>query len=168
MRPSPGAKIVRLLLCMCIAVFLANSVVEGAQASERTGDQEARTAKRVKLVEVGHLELSKEEGSAITERGRATGTYNAPVTAAFTIHPKSVTVVVTLYPTGGSITGTAIANYKVANGIGYFGGYFKIGRGTGKYRHVSEVDGKPLGFSGTINRNSLKVEVKVNKGEINV
>jgi hypothetical protein len=153
---------------MGVTIFLITAVAVTAQASGTNGSPVAQAARRVKLVEVGHLELSKEEGSAITEHGKATGTYKAQVTAAFTIHPKSVTVFVRLSPGGGSITGTANANYKVVNGIGYFGGTFRLGRGTGKYRHASEVAGKPLSFSGTINRESLEVEVKLNNGELNL
>lgn len=160
----------RLLICICCATapFAAALAVPAARAAGTTSGPAASAAGRVELVEVGHLTLSKEEGSAIVEHGKATGTYDAPITAAFTTHPKSVTVLVTLYPKGGSITGTADANYTVVKGIGYFGGNFTVEHGTGKYRHVSEVDGKTLGFSGTINRTTLEAEVKVNRGEIDL
>jgi hypothetical protein len=168
MRHNLESMTFRLLICICMTALGASAIAVTAQASGRTGRSVAKAAKRVNLIEVAHLKLSKEEGSAIIEHGHATGTYNAPMTASFTTHPKSVTVVVTLHPRGGSITGTANANYKVVKGLGYFGGNFTVGRGTGKYRHVSEVNGKALGFSGIINRTTLEAEVKVNRGEINL
>jgi hypothetical protein len=167
MRHSMGSMPARLLVCIWMMTFIAAVVGVPAQASGRTVSPTVKAANRVDLMEVGHLRLSKEEGSEISERGQASGTYDAPVTAAFTIHPKSVTVVFTIYPRGGSIKGTAYANYKIVDSLGYFGGTFTLGRGTGKYRHASEVDGKALGFSGIINRNTFEVEVKA-KGEINL
>jgi hypothetical protein len=159
--------VARLMICICATALVATAVGVTAQASGTTGSPVAKATNRVDLVEVGHLKLSKEEGSAISERGQARGTYDAPVTASFTMRPKSVTVVFAIYPRGGSITGTAYANYKIVNSLGYFGGTFTLGHGTGKYSHISEVDGKPLGFSGIINRNTFEVEVKA-KGEVNL
>lgn len=148
-------------------VLFAGTATVDALASGRVGDPTAKNAGRVDLVEVARLKLSREEGSTVFERGEATGTWDASVTASFDIHPKSVQVAVTIYPRGGSITGTADASYEVVKNLGYFGGNFTVSRGTGKYGHVSEVDGKPFGFSGIINRDTFDVEVKVTKGEIN-
>lgn len=122
----------------------------------------AKDAKAVYLVEQARLKLATEHGATITERGRATGTYHAPVVAVFTIRPKSVTAHVTIYPTGGSITGSANANYKIVKNLGYFGGTFTLGRGTGKYAHVAEIKHKALGISGIINRLNFETEVKAN------
>ena len=111
----------------------------------------AKEARTVYLTERARLKLSSEKGATIVERGRATGTYHAPIVAVFTIRPKSVTAHVTIYPTGGSITGSANANYKIVKNLGYFGGTFTLGRGTGKFAHVAEINHKPLGISGVIN-----------------
>lgn len=167
MRRSLGPVPVRPMISICAPALAAAAVGLTAQASGTTGHPIAKEAKKVHLVENARLTLTSEEGSALTERGQATGTYNAPVTATFTIHPKSVTAVVTIFPRGGSITGTAHANYVVKNSLGYFGGTFMLGRGTGKYRHVSEINGTPLGISGTINRYSFATEVKAH-GEANL
>jgi hypothetical protein len=148
-------------------MLVATTIGITAQASGGTDKPTARVAKRVSLVETAHLKFSGENGSALSERGKATGTYNAPVTVTLTIHPKSVTAVVTIYPTGGSISGTANANYVVKGAYGYFGGTFTLRRGTGKYSHISEVNGKPLGFSGKIERTSFAMEVKAH-GEANL
>jgi hypothetical protein len=138
-----------------------------AQASGGTGAPAARAARRVSLVENAHLKLAGEHGSAIAERGEASGTYSAPVAVTLTIHPKSVTASVTIYPSGGSISGVASANYIVKGSYGYFGGTLTLSHGTGKFRHISEVNGKPLGFSGRINHDSFAMEVKAH-GEANV
>lgn len=149
---------------LCLAVLPA--VV--AQASMSKSSPIAKAARRVYLVETARLKPpSREEGSAITEHGEAKGTYNAPVTAAFTIHPKIVDVSVAFYPSGGSIRGYARANYKIVGKLAYFGGEFVLGRGTGKYSHASEVNHKALGFSGIINRDTYEAEVKA-KGELNL
>jgi hypothetical protein len=118
----------------------------------------------VDLIENANLKLISEEGAALVERGHATGTYNAPVTSTFTIHPKAVTATVTVYPHGGSITGVAQTNYVVQNSTGYFGGTFTITHGTGSFKGAS---GKSLGISGTINRYSFAITVKAH-GEVNL
>jgi hypothetical protein len=138
-----------------------------AQASGGAYAPTASAARRVSLVETAHLKFTAEHGSALAEQGQATGTYNAPVRVTLTIHPKSVTATVTIYPSGGSITGAASATYIVKGSTGYFGGTFTLGHGTGKFSHISEVNGKPLGISGRINRNSFAMEVKAH-GEANI
>jgi hypothetical protein len=151
-----------LTIVACILALVATTVWLSAPALGRTGRPTAKEAKTIDLVESASLELVHEEGSELTEHGHATGTYNAPVSATFTIHPKSVTALVTVYPRGGSITGTAHANYVVQNSYGYFGGAFTVTHGTGTYRHAS---GKALGFSGTINRYTFAATVKAH-GEV--
>jgi hypothetical protein len=145
---------------MCALALITAAFGLTAQASGTTGSPIAKEAKKVYLVEVAQLKLAREEGAALIERGHATGTYNAPVTTIFAIHPRSMTAVVTIFPRGGSITGTAHASYIVKGSTGYFGGTFTLGRGTGSYSHISEVNGKPLGISGTVNRYSFAMVVK--------
>jgi hypothetical protein len=160
MRRSPWPAPANLGIPICV---LALSVAAGgltASALGTVGPPRAKATKVVALVETAHLKLITEKGATLFERGEATGTYNAPITATFTIHPKSVTASVAIYPHGGSIVGTARADYIVKNSTGYFGGTLTLGRGTGSYGHISEVNGKPLGFSGTINRYSFEIEVK--------
>src|SRR5580693_3321945 len=129
-RHVPTASICALALAASIAGF-------ATRASGATGGPVGIQAKTVNLIENASLKLVNEEGAALIEHGQATGTYNAPVTAIFTIHPKAVSATVTVYPHGGSITGVALANYVVENSNGYFGGTFTITRGTGSFRHAS-------------------------------
>lgn len=166
MKRTQGNAVVGRSLAACGLVLAAAAIGIAPQAAGGT-EPAARAAKRVSLVETAHLKFTGEHGSALAERGQATGTYNAPVRVTLTIHPKSVTAAVTIYPSGGSISGTANANYVVKGSYGYFGGTFTLGRGTGRYSHISEVNGKPLGISGVINRLSFAMEVKAH-GEANL
>jgi hypothetical protein len=151
----------------CALALASVALGIAARAADGTGGALAKAARRVSLVETAHLKLTAERGAALVERGQAVGTYNAPVAVTLTIHPKSVTASVTIYPAGGSISGSANANYVIKNSVGYFGGTFTLGHGTGKFRHIAEVNGKPLGISGSINRFSFAMEVKAH-GEANV
>jgi hypothetical protein len=114
------------------------------------------------MQEHGRLRFVSERGSTLIERGTAYGTYTATMIVALSIHTKSVTATVTIYPRGGSITGSATASYKIVKNLGYFGGTLSLGRGSGRYSHIAEVGGKPLGVSGVINRYNFEVEVKAN------
>jgi hypothetical protein len=144
------------ILIGALALFASTGDIT-TRASGANAGPVGTTAKTVDLVENATLKLLSEEGAALVERGQATGTYDAPVTATFTIHPKAVTASVTVYPHGGSITGVAQADYVVRNSTGYFGGSLTITRGTGSFKGAS---GKALGISGTINRYSFAITVK--------
>lgn len=166
MKHSVGLIAIPFMGALCLVAIPV--VEQGAQASTLIRGPVAKTSRRVYLVETARLKPpSREEGSAITEHGKAKGTYTAPVTADFTIHPRIVDATVIFYISGGSIRGSAHANYKIVGKLAYFGGEFVLGRGTGKYSHASEVNHKPLGFSGIINRDTYEAEVKA-KGELNL
>lgn len=166
MRPSLRSILTRPVTLFSAAALAVLSLGVATSTSAARGPA-AKASKRVTFVESGRMKLVGEKGRSITERGRAAGTYNATMLSTFTIRSKSVTATVTIYPSGGSITGVANANYRVVKNLGYFEGTFTLGRGTGKFSHTSEVNGKPLAFSGVINRDTLEVEVKA-KGEANL
>jgi hypothetical protein len=161
--PIPARRTISLC-ALALALATTSAALLGVPASGRSR-LPARAARNVSLTERARLRFFSERGATLIERGTAYGTYNAPVVADLTIHSKSVTATVTIYPRGGSITGSANANYKIVKNLGYFGGTFNLGHGSGRYRHVSEVGHKPLGISGIINRYNFEVEVKAN-GEI--
>jgi hypothetical protein len=164
MRRSVGAIPVVLTFSVCALAFLASAAGPTTRALAAATGPKGVQAKMVDLIENANLKLISEEGAALVERGHATGTYNAPVTSTFTIHPKAVTATVTVYPHGGSITGVTQTNYVVQNSTGYFGGTFTITHGTGSFKGAS---GKSLGISGTINRYSFAITVKAH-GEVNL
>jgi hypothetical protein len=137
------------------AVLTAGAMGGVAWAHGPVLEPAGHAARTVSLSEIAHLETSKREipGSEISESGRAVGTYNAPVIAGLTIHAHSVTAIVTVYLKGGSITGTANANFKFVGEVGNFQGTLVVGHSTGTYRHATGH----LTFRGAINRNSLKM-----------
>jgi hypothetical protein len=155
---------VRPAVAMCAAVLAFVTAGLPVPASGAPGQAIAREARKEQLSENAQLKFTREDGSALVEYGPATGTYDAPVSTILTIHSSSVTATVTIFPKGGSITGTAQANYIVKGSVGYFGGNFTITHGTGSYRHVS---GRALGISGTINRETFAMTVKAH-GEISL
>lgn len=153
-----------LTISISALALLASIAWFSTGAAGAKGDPVGTQAKTVNLVENASLALVSEEGAALVEHGKATGTYDAPVTATFAIHPKAVTATVTVFPHGGSITGVAQASYIVQNSVGYFGGTFVITRGTGSFKHAS---GKALGISGTIDRYTFATTVKAH-GEVSL
>jgi hypothetical protein len=119
----------------------------------------ARQARRLSLVENAQLHLTNEGEATLNERGQATGTFDAPVTSRLKLSPGHVTGTFVVYPKGGSISGRAQARFVVRSSVGYYGGTLTITRGTGAYRHAS---GSNIGISGTINRLSFALTIKVN------
>jgi hypothetical protein len=166
MRRIIGSTTGGLVACGCAGTLLVAAVAMTAQASGTDGRPVARRARRVQFVEVAKLRFHGEKGAAVVDVGQASGTYDAPLTVEMTLHATYVSAVVTVYPRGGSITGTARANFKSVKNLLYFGGLFTLGRGTGKFRDISEIDGKALGFSGVLNHETYSGEVKAH-GEAN-
>ena len=167
MGPNNGSNAPRGLLAIVSMAGLVAAVIGlSAQAPGRTVRPIARQAKRVYFVEVAKLKFHAERGATVIDTGNATGTYRAPLTAEMRLHPTYVSAVVTIKPHGGTITGTAHASFVAVKNLLYFGGQFTLGRGTGRFRHISEVNGKPLGFSGVLNQETHAGEVKAH-GEAN-
>jgi hypothetical protein len=152
----------RRTISFCGLVLAAVAVALAASASGSDGNTTAHSARIIHMQEHGRLKFISERGSTLIERGTAYGTYTATMVADLTIRSKSVTATVTIYPRGGSITGSANTTYTIVKNLGYFGGTLSLGRGSGRYSHIAEVKHKPLGVSGVINRMNLEVEVKAN------
>jgi hypothetical protein len=153
----------RRTVSFCGFVLVAVAVALAASASGSDGSTTtAHSARIVHMQEHGRLKFISERGNTLIERGTAYGTYTATMVADLTIRSKSVTATVTIYPRGGSITGSANATYTIVKNLGYFGGTLNLGRGSGRYSHIAEVNHKPFGVSGVINRITLEVEVKAN------
>jgi hypothetical protein len=150
----------RRTVLFCGLAPAAAAAALAAPASGSDPSTMARPARVVHMQEHGRLKFISERGNTLIERGTAYGTYTATMVADLTVRSKSVTATVTIYPRGGSITGAANANYTIVKNLGYFGGTLSLGRGSGRYSHIAEVNHKPLGVSGVINRMNLEVEVK--------
>ncbi|HEY5193391.1 MAG TPA: hypothetical protein VIJ39_05900 [Solirubrobacteraceae bacterium] len=155
MERSLGLTTGRLLLVLACLMGLVAAVIglsaQAAGARSRGAAQEART---VSLSETAHMEASNEEidGAEISERGRATGTYNVPITAGLTMHPKYVAAIVNIFLKGGTITAIASANFTSSGSTISFHGTLKISHGTGTYRHAAGE----LQIRGAFNHLTLK------------
>ncbi len=139
-----------------LALVLASCAMP-APALGISGRPAAKYARTVSLSETAHMETSSKEipGSEVSESGRATGTYNVPVSAGVTIHAKHIAAVVNIFLKGGTITASADADFTESGSGGTFHGTLKITHGTGTYRHASGQ----LAFNGGFNRTSLKMWV---------
>ena len=109
-----------------------------------------------------HLHLTSKHGFTLNEQGYATGT----IAGTIYIHLKivsvnRVTAEVSIYPSGGSLTGYATASYHPSGSVATFNGTMYIARGTGRYSHAR---GSGLSFTGTIKRENDAITVHVSGG----
>jgi len=97
--------------------------------------------------------------SASNEQGPAAGTVKGTIYVHLKIVSTThVTAEVSIYPSGGSITGFGTASYHRGTSSADFSGSLSINRGTGSYSHAH---GSGLSFSGTIQRSNDAVTVRV-------
>jgi hypothetical protein len=109
-------------------------------------------ARTISLNENGRLHLTSKHGFTLNEEGSATGTIRGKIYLHLTIvSTNRVRAEVSIYPSGGSLTGYAAAAYHVAGATASFSGSMSIARGTGRYRHAHASG---LGFNGTIKRSN--------------
>lgn len=142
-------------------VALATSACAGAAvaAAAKVRSPLASAARSVSLNESGRLHLTSKQGFTLNEQGTASGT----ITGTIYIHlhltsTSKVTAEVSIYPSGGSLSGSGSAAYRVEGGVAAFTGTLAITRGTGKYAHARASG---LRFTGTIERRSDAVSVRV-------
>jgi hypothetical protein len=119
----------------------------------------AHLARSVTLNESGRLHLTSKQGFTLNEQGSATGT----ITGTIYIHlhltsTSKVTAEVSIYPSGGSLSGSGSAAYRVEGGVAAFTGTLAITRGSGKYAHARASG---LRFTGTIQRRGDAVAVRL-------
>lgn len=154
-----------LLAAVGCAIGLAN-VGGFAAASTASGAQPtARAARTVTLNETGRLHLTSHRHLTLNEQGSASGTIKGTIYIHLNIvSTNRVTAEVNIYPSGGSISGFANANYRVTGPTASFTGTMSITRGTGRYAHAR---GSGLSFTGTIQRATDAVTVRLN-GQMSV
>lgn len=128
----------------------------GVDASSAVGTS-AVAARTISLNETGHLRRTSSSGLKLNEQGSASGTIKGTIYIHLNVvSPSRVTAEVNIYPSGGSLTGSSSASYRVNGGTASFSGKLSINRGTGSYSHAH---GSGLSFSGTIQRLSGSVTV---------
>jgi len=133
----------------------------GAFASAITGAHAARAypSRTFSLSDSGRLHLTSKHKFTLNEQGSASGTISGPIYIHLNIvSTNHVTAEVNIYPGGGSITGSASANYRSAGSAATFNGTMYIVRGSGSYSHAR---GSGLSFTGTIQRINDNVTVHV-------
>lgn len=120
----------------------------------------AHAARTFSLNETGSLHLTSKHGFTLNEQGSASGTISGTIYVHLSIVSTSrVTAEVSIYPSGGSITGEGSARYARGSQTANFSGSMTIARGSGSYAHAH---GSGLSFSGTIQRSNDAVTVHVN------
>jgi hypothetical protein len=155
-RLSVSRRIVsRRIACLALASLLgcALALPTGSLAAA------ARAAGTLALDDSGHLHLTSHHSLTLNEQGSASGT----IAGTLYIHLKvvsvnHVTAEVSLYPSGGSLTGYASASYRSEGSVATFSGTMSVARGTGRY---NDAHGSGLAFSGTIQRADDAVTVRV-------
>jgi hypothetical protein len=128
-----------------------------SSAARSIGFPPARAAKTITLNETGQLHRTSHSGLKLNEQGSASGTVKGTIYIHLNVvSPSRVTAEVSIYPSGGSLTGSGSADYRVNGGTASFSGTLAISRGTGSY---AGAHGSGLSFSGTIQRLSGAVTV---------
>jgi hypothetical protein len=119
----------------------------------------AVAARTVNLNESGSLRLTSSHGLILNEKGTASGTIKGSIYIHLNVSSTNrVTAEVSIYPSGGSLTGNGSANYRVTGSNASFAGTLSITRGTGHYAHARASG---LRFTGTIARKTDAVTVHV-------
>lgn len=125
----------------------------------RAAGPTALVAKTISLNESGNLRLTSKQGFTLNEQGAASGTIDGTIYVHLKIVSTSrVTAEVSIYPKGGSISGSGTASYHRGGSTGDFSGSLSIDRGTGSYNNAR---GSGLSFSGTIQRSNDAITVRV-------
>lgn len=120
----------------------------------------AAAARTITLNDTGHLRETSHKGFNLNESGQASGTIAGTIYLHLRIvSTNRVTAEMSVYPHGSSMTGTASGAYRNNGATASFTGTLTITRGTGSYAHAH---GSGLSFSGTIQRASGSVTVRVN------
>ena len=140
------------------SVLAASAALAGA-AAPTTDAATAHAARTISLSESGRLHLTSHHGFTLNEQGSASGTMSGTIYIHLTISSTNhVSAEVNIYPSGGSLTGSASAAYHVQGGTASFNGTMSITRGSGRYSHAR---GSGLSFTGTIQRSTDAVNVRV-------
>jgi hypothetical protein len=143
------------------AVYVGTLLALGplAPASSRAAPAPVHAARSFSLNEAGSLHLTSKHGFTLNEQGMATGSLKGPIYVHLKIVSTTrVTAEMSIYPSGGSISGNATASYHREGTFAHFSGSLSIVRGTGSYNHAR---GSGLSFSGTIQRSNDAVTVRV-------
>jgi hypothetical protein len=153
------------MLAAAAGVLLVGPLEAGVAAARgpRASGASARTARTFSLKESGRLHLTGKHGFTLNEAGSASGTIHGTIYIHLNVVAiNRVTAEVNIYPSGGSLSGFAKADYRVGGATASFSGSMSISRGTGSYAHAHASG---LSFSGTVTRSNDAVTVHLS-GEL--
>ncbi|HTC71763.1 MAG TPA: hypothetical protein VK655_02670 [Solirubrobacteraceae bacterium] len=140
-----------LVAALLAAVALVAAVPAGASSGYTTSN--------ISLSDTGHLHLTSHHSFTLNEQGSASGTISGPIYIHLNVvSTNHVTAEVSIYPSGGSITGRATASYHPSGAVATFAGTMTVVRGTGRY---AGANGSGLSFTGTVQRTNDAVTVRV-------
>lgn len=141
-----------------VAAALAAVAAYGPQgASARVAT--AHAANTLALNDTGRLHLTSHHGFTLNEQGSASGTVSGTIYIHLNVvSTNHVTAEISIYPSGGSLTGEATASYHPSGAVASFSGTMKVVRGSGRY---NGAHGSGLSFSGTVQRTNDAVTVRV-------
>jgi hypothetical protein len=145
----------------CIAAALLLGGLQSVLVLEPSNSSaaRARAARTVVLKDKARLHLIKGHGLRLYEKGFATGTVKGTLYLKITVTSTNrATAQVSIYPAGGSLTGTGTAKYQVRGAVASFSGSLLIKHGSGRYSHTR---GSRVSFSGKIKRVSEAITVSV-------
>ena len=119
----------------------------------------ATAARTFSLNDTAHLHRTSSHGFNLYESGQAGGSLSGSLSLHLdVVSTNRVTAGLTVYPHGGSMSGTASGSYRNNGSTASFSGTLNITSGTGSYAHAH---GSRLSFSGTIQRSNDAVTVHV-------
>ncbi len=119
----------------------------------------AGAARTVSINDTAHLHRTSSHGFNLYESGSASGSLSGSISLHLdVVSTNRVTATVTVYPHGGSITGSASGSYRNNGSTASFSGTLSVTSGSGSYAHAH---GSGLSFSGTIDRSNDAVTVHV-------
>jgi hypothetical protein len=119
----------------------------------------AGAARTISLNDTAHLHKTSSHGFNLYESGTASGSLGGTISLHLdVVSTNRVTAGITVYPHGGSMTGTATGSYRNNGSTASFSGTLNITSGTGSYAHAH---GSNLSFSGSIERSNDAVTVHV-------
>jgi hypothetical protein len=143
----------RLAIPFALIAALALPTVSAAVGAH------ARAARTITLSDSGRLRLTSHHSLTLNEQGSASGTISGSIYIHLHIASTNrVTAEVSIYPSGGSLTGYASASYHPSGPVATFSGTMSISRGSGSY---AGAHGSGLSFSGTVQRSNDAVSVRV-------
>jgi hypothetical protein len=120
----------------------------------------ASAAKTITLNDTGRLHKTSSRGFNLYESGSASGSIGGSVSMHLdVVSTNRVTAELTVHASGGSLSGNASGAYRNNGATASFSGTLSITHGTGKYSHAH---GSGISFSGTIQRTTGAVTVRVN------